>query len=330
MTSPARGPAPRQHARLAALASGGLAVGVGLFTALVVYLGVDEIARTLASAGIGLLWVALFHLVPLVASALGWWAVLRPVHRPPFATVLSARWIAESINQLLPALHVGGNVVRAQRLARAGIDGALAGASVVVDITLHLFAQLLFTALGLSLLVARLRGAPFDATLLGGFAVSALAAASFYVAQRRGLFGAMATVLRGVVEAAERLADGAGAIDASIDRLYRQPRALAVSEVWHVASWLLGAGETWLALRFLGHPVDLTSAVVIEGLGEAIRTVAFPIPGALGVQEGGFVLLGDVFGLTPDVSIALSLAKRVRELGLGVPGLVVWQLQRRR
>ena len=99
------------------------------------------------------------------------------------------------------------------------------------------------------------------------------------------------------------------------------------SELWHVLSWVLGAGETWLALGFLGHPVDLRTALVIESLGEAIRTVAFPIPAALGVQEGGLVLLGGLLSLTPDVSVALSLAKRVRELGLGIPGLVVWQAE---
>jgi uncharacterized membrane protein YbhN (UPF0104 family) len=124
------------------------------------------------------------------------------------------------------------------------------------------------------------------------------------------------------------LLEGAGAMDAWIGRLYGRRRALVVSELWHVLSWVLGAGEIWLALRFLGHPVDWTTALIIESLGEAIRTVSFPIPGALGVQEGGFVLLGGLFGLTPGVSVALSLAKRVRELGLGVPGLVVWQLER--
>jgi hypothetical protein len=32
------------------------------------------------------------------------------------------------------------------------------------------------------------------------------------------------------------------------------------------------------------------------------------------------LLLGDLFGLTPELSMALSLAKRVRELVLGIPG----------
>jgi putative membrane protein len=317
----------REAARLASFAYAGLTGGLALFTALVVYLGVGEIARTLASAGVGLLWISLFHLVPIGASALGWYAVLAPIERPPLRTVVSARWIAESINQLLPALHVGGNVVRARRLARSGVPGPLAGASVVVDITLHLFAQMLFTMLGLSLLLVSVRGAGLDGSVIAGLVLSAVGAAAFYLMQRRGLFTALAALLRGVFRSADSsvLLEGAGAIDVWIRRLYRRPRALAVAEVWHVLSWLLGAGETWLALRFLGHPVGWTTALVIESLGEAIRTAAFPVPGALGVQEGGLVLLGGLFGLTPGVSVALSLAKRVRELALGIPGLIVWQ-----
>jgi len=316
-------------ARLLTVAWAGLLVGVALFTGLVVWLGVGEIARTLASAGTGLLWVALFHVVPIAASALGWYTVLAPVAQPSLRTVATARWIAESINQLLPAAHIGGNVVRARWLAGAGVPWTVAGASVVVDITLHLFAQILFTVLGISLLLMRVRGAGIDGSIVAGCVLSALGAIAFYLVQRRGLFTALAVLLRGVVQSAHwsALAEGAGAMDAWIGRLYRHPRAVAVSEVWHFLSWLLGAGETWLALRFLGHPVDLTTAIVVESLGEALRTVVFPVPGGLGVQEGGFVLLGGLFGLTPEVSVALSLAKRVRELALGVPGLLAWQLR---
>jgi putative membrane protein len=319
---------PVDSSRLVSFAYAGFAGGLALFTAVIVYLGVGEIARTLASAGIGLLWVALFHCVPLAASTLGWYFVLVPAVRPALRTVLTARWIAESINQLLPALHVGGNIVRAQQLARSGVAGPLAGASVVVDITLHLFAQLLFTLLGLSLLAARARGSGIDGSVLVGFTLSLVGAGAFYLTQRRGLFPAMAVRLRGVLRSADSssLVESAGAMDAWIGRLYEHPRTLAVSEVWHVMSWVLGAGETWLALRFLGHPVDWTTALVIESLGEAVRTASFPVPAALGVQEGGFVLLGGLFGLTPGVCVALSLAKRVRELGLGIPGLLLWQL----
>lgn len=67
------------------------------------------------------------------------------------------------------------------------------------------------------------------------------------------------------------------------------------------------------------------STLVIESLGQAIRSAAFFVPGAIGVQEGGFMAVGILFGLGPEVGLAVSLIKRIREVGLGVPALVAWQ-----
>ena len=78
----------------------------------------------------------------------------------------------------------------------------------------------------------------------------------------------------------------------------------------------------WLALSFIGHPVSWLDALLLESVGQAIRGAAFAIPGSLGAQEGGYLLLAPLVGLTPDAALALSLAKRARELALGLPGLV--------
>ena len=43
---------------------------------------------------------------------------------------------------------------------------------------------------------------------------------------------------------------------------------------------------------------------------------------SLGAQEGGYLLLAPLVGLPPDAALALSLAKRARELALGLPGLL--------
>jgi hypothetical protein len=49
------------------------------------------------------------------------------------------------------------------------------------------------------------------------------------------------------------------------------------------------------------------------------------VPGAIGVQEGGYVVLGPLFGIAPETMLALSLLKRARDLALGVPALLLWQ-----
>jgi hypothetical protein len=98
-----------------------------------------------------------------------------------------------------------------------------------------------------------------------------------------------------------------------------------VAAAWHLFSWILGAGEVWLALYFIGRPVELQTALLLESLGQAIRVAAFAVPGAMGVQEGGYLVLGRAVGLAPETCLALSLSKRVREIVLGLPGLVAWQ-----
>ncbi|MGA9604701.1 MAG: hypothetical protein WBQ82_11370, partial [Methyloceanibacter sp.] len=43
------------------------------------------------------------------------------------------------------------------------------------------------------------------------------------------------------------------------------------------------------------------------------------------IQEGGYILLGAMFGLSPEVALGLSLLKRGREIATGLPCLIIWQ-----
>jgi putative membrane protein len=309
------------------LAYPGLVVGLALFTALLAAHGVSDVAAALRTAGLGLLVVAAFHVLPMLADAIGWRRLLPGELRPPVRTVLWARWIGESVNGLLPVLQVGGNIVKAGLLARAGIGGAVAGATVVVDVTLVMLTQVVFTVVGLALLLLDIGGHPLALPVAVGVVIMGSILAAFYAAQRQGVFGALAQLLVRLGRGRwATLVTGGDAIDASVAVLYRQRRTIAAASACHLLSWLLGTGEVWLVLWFIGQPVGLAEAIMLESLGQAVRAGAFAVPGALGVQEGGYVMLGRVIGLGPDTALALSLAKRVRELVLGIPGLIAWQL----
>jgi len=94
----------------------------------------------------------------------------------------------------------------------------------------------------------------------------------------------------------------------------------------HMTGWIVGVAEVLIVFAFMGNPISLAQALVIESLMHAIRGAAFVIPSALGAQEGGLVLLCAIFGIPPEQAIALSLVKRAADLTIGVPGLVGWQL----
>jgi uncharacterized membrane protein YbhN (UPF0104 family) len=106
---------------------------------------------------------------------------------------------------------------------------------------------------------------------------------------------------------------------------YRSPRRVALAALWQMVSWLLGGVEVCLALHFLGRDVGIGAGLIIESLGQALKAVGFAVPGALGVQEGGYIVICQALGLAPELAIALSLMKRLREVTLGVPGLIFWQ-----
>jgi hypothetical protein len=70
----------------------------------------------------------------------------------------------------------------------------------------------------------------------------------------------------------------------------------------------------------------LREVLILESLAFALRSAAFAVPAAVGVQEGGYVALGALFGLGPEIGLALSLLKRAREVLLAVPALLGWKL----
>lgn len=303
-----------------------LSVGLSAFIALLVYEGGAAVLQTLAAAGWGLLAVAAFHLVPMTADAAAMSVLLQ---RPLGAgQALRARWVGEAVNNLLPVAQMGGPLVMARLLIHAGSRAADAGASVIIATTLQMLSQAVFALTGIALLTAHARDARLLWALLIGSVLFGAMAIWFYRLQRRGgLFVRLAQLINTAAAGRDwlRLAGGAQALDLAVHAAYQRPGAARASFALNLAGWLLGTGEVWLALCFLGHPVGLSDALLLESLGQAIRGIAWVIPGALGVQEGGYVLLCALLGIPAPVALALSLSKRARELLLGVPGLVFWQ-----
>ncbi|MFD0935579.1 lysylphosphatidylglycerol synthase domain-containing protein, partial [Methylobacterium trifolii] len=132
---------------------------------------------------------------------------------------------------------------------------------------------------------------------------------------------------RFVREAEPRPVEGASVQDA-LDVVWDKPRRgrLAQSVLLHLLAWTLGSAEIAIVLACIGNaPVTLAEVLVIEALSQAIKSAAFPVPSGLGVQEGGFVVVCALFGIDAGTAIALSLAKRVPDVVLGLPALLVWQ-----
>jgi putative membrane protein len=304
----------------------GALIGLAVATILIVHFGWRQVVDAALAVGWqGLVALIGIYLVCLVLCAVAWRIVILDAPRHAILICLWARWLRESIGNLA-LIPTAGEIAGARELNRHGVRSGMAGASTIVDLTLELLTQIVFTLFGLTLLITWYRGLEIGPWLVTGIAVSALAAAGFILAQRRGLFRFLERLPEKLdLKWAWTVLPDAEGIHAGIQTIYQHRGRVLASGGVHLAAWVVGVGEAYVGLYFMGHAIAWSDALTLESIAFALRTAAFVIPSRLGIQEGGYILLGAMFGLSPEVALALSLLKRGREVVTGLPCLIIWQ-----
>ena len=305
-----------------------LAVGLGgaALIGLVAWFGAQTIGQDVLRADWAIPATIALHLLQLFLSGVAW-RISVGAEKPSTSIYFRLRWIREAVNSLLPVAQMGGNLVGIRMLVLRGVPGSLAGAGTTLDLTIEALTQFVWTMIGIAVLATISSDQSWRPWLEGGMIAMGLGLAGFVVAQRAGLMRlieALATRLQRVFPSLSM--DQVRGLHAELMRLQANRGALAQAFGIHLFTWMIGTFEVWVALTAMGVAIRPTEALVIESLGMAARSAGFVVPGALGVQEGGFILVCGLFGIHADTAIALSMVKRVRELAVGLPGLVSWQV----
>ena len=301
----------------------GILASIGL----TVWLGFADVGNAVASVGWGMPFVALTRVATISIAGAGWWLLLPASGRFKLRSALLLRFVREGVNTLLPLTQVGGDVAGARLSTFWAVPSSLATAGIIIDVLMQAVTQFLFAVLGLVTLVA-LAG---DATVIwiaaSGLALAVPMLVGFYLAQRRSghriLYFALSRLKN---DGKHRFLGALDAIYQKLSLLYARRTNVVASGQVHVLGWLIGTAEVWIALHFMGIAITVSEAVVIESLVQAVRGAAFAVPGALGAQEAGLILLCGIFEIPPDQALALSLIKRAADLIVGVPGLIALQI----
>ncbi len=306
---------------------GGL-LGLSLLVAMVLRTDLPAMLHTLHSAGWPLLWLLPYRALFFMLYAIGWFYLLGPydpARRAGLAYVFWVTSVREAIDRLLPVASVGGGVVGVRLLRWRGLAAAGAGATVIVEIVLTLIVSYLFTAVGL-LLLPQLSapGAPYR-RFLYGFLLSLPAPAATVLLLRDGSVFARLEKFLAPLVGAGALAEGAATLDRQVRACLHRWKALVWAGSLQFAALLAGSFEVWFALRLFGHPVTVAAAVILESMTQAMRHVAFIVPAGVGVQEATLVLFGHALGIGGELALAVSMAKRIREVACGLPCLLSWQ-----
>ncbi len=305
----------------------GFAVGIGLLTALFAWRGIDTVADLLLQAGAAILLVCLFDPLAQALSAESWRCLFPPALRPGRWRILAASWMGSAVNSLLPVATIGGEIVKARVLILWSHPGAETAAAMTVDKTVQAIAVVLWGLIGAAVLVAVVGESEIAVGVLVGAALLTGGIAGYILVQVRGGFSAIARRIARFVDAEGDLAlvENARAMERAMREIYRHPARILWSTALRLAERVVLAGEIVVVGYLMGVPIGLAEAVILKGVIGAVRGMSFAVPAGLGVQEGGFVAIGALMGMSPDLMIAVSLATRVREIVPSIPMILAWQ-----
>ena len=307
-----------------------LALGFLTLLLLVWHIGPDKIYEAAAQVGPGALLVMLIpSLLMYVFEAYGWKLTLgSAADGIPFWKIFAIRTAGEVVNMTTPA-YVGGEPLKAYLLQRHQIPMVEGLASVVIAKTIMTLAQVLFILVGIALAFWML-GAEGSSSQIAAAGLLTVALLSFGVAafifvQKRGLFMWTLRTLRGLglhVAFLESREEKLRSLDEIILNFYTQHRsAFYAATALYLLGWLAEALEVYVIILYLGGPASLLSAIPIGALSVFIKGGTFFIPGSLGAQDGGNLLLLKAFGYSDVTGITFALLRRFRELvwiGIGL------------
>jgi putative membrane protein len=307
-----------------------LALGVAFLGYLVVQVRPETLVTSFQAISWRLLLIVLFPFVLItVLDTLGWHFAFRR-NLASFATLLTVRLAGEAFNAATPTASMGGEPLKAF-LLRPKVPFGEGLASVIVAKTTVTLAQGLFLVAGIALALTSL---PLSTPLLKGMtwlaAVEAVAVGAFVFLQQKGLFGGAVRFLRRLgFSWADQRDEGVHRLDQALSTFYREhPGRLMLSLLFHFAGWVLGSLEVFLILHFMGVPISLTTALIIEAFAVAIKSAAFLIPAGVGALEGGNMAVFAAFGLGAGAGLSMTLVRRLRELTWVAAGLVALSLFR--
>ncbi len=259
------------------------------------------------------------------------WAISLDAYgvRLPFYTLFIYRLIGFAVSYVTPAMHVGGEPVRALLVGRQGIPYKVSFSAVITDKLIEMLFNFSLFFLG-ALLILNVTDFPLVARvtifLISALLITLFSIIMYRLLKKRKVFVPLLKLLRfqkrknwpGIRQTAEEL-------ELLIEYFYTHKRRhFLLAILANAALWVLMFAEYRLALLILGYDASMLGIfLLLTGVGIAY---SIPIPAALGVLELGQISAGALLGLKASVGVALAFLIRLRDILWTILGLVLLTL----
>lgn len=302
-----------------------LGIGFALFVKIILDTGVDNIILALRDFSIA--YFALYFLVQFVNFLFQTWRwqyILKHFkYKVSFGKLILHRYAGWAINFLTPSAQLGGDPIRVVLLGKEGVRRRDAVFSVVVDKVLQLTGLIIFVMMGFVFLFFR-QMVTKDIFMTFGLALIFFICLLvwFYIASIKniGFFSSIFRALRlDKIERFRKTYNKTLIVEEALREFY--------ADHWGKFVWLLVlsvAGEAYEIIEYLiiGHFMgfDFTFSEVFLIRSLPCLAYLIPIPGALGVLEGGHAAIFALLGININVFVFVLIV-RIKDLINVVIGL---------
>jgi glycosyltransferase 2 family protein len=310
-----------------------LLVGASLLVYVLSQTDLELLWMKLIESGYGIFFVLVVYGVSFSLDTVAWQYTLpsAAINSHWFCQLWKLRAVGAAFGKMLPFSAFGGAPIKSFILKKHYNVGYREGAaSIILVESTHLISMILFMASGVFLILfdsnLPQRYSTFSAISLGALAVGIF---GFYLVQRFKITSIAGGWLsqRSLGRRLEKFIKHIQEFDERLVQFYTKKRANFYRALGlNLLVWYLGVLEVYVILYFLGHPVSLTEAIMLETLVELVRAGTFFIPATLGTQEAAFLLATGAITGQPALGVATALMRRVREIIWLVLGFAIgWQ-----
>jgi glycosyltransferase 2 family protein len=308
-----------------------LFIGCALFTIILHRTDLNEVWEKVTHIGwLGVLIVLIIYLFVFITDVGGWQLAFDqlPLNFRWFYRLFLVRMVGEALNRVTPLASLGGEPVKAMLLkTHYGLLYRDTASSLVLSTTIDMIGLVVFLIIGFAFLLMG-NSLPLSFKIIAGLGlmVFSVAIALFFLIQRFKLMTKLSEILV-KYRFARKLKGILHLIEETDDNLVRfyttNHKRFAYAFIMAFLNWPLGVLEVYFVMQFLGNPISLWDAWIIEAIAQLVRNSTFFIPSSIGTQDGAFLVICSYITGSSTLGIAVSVIRRFREIIWIIGGLSV-------
>lgn len=298
-----------------------LLIGIGLLVFVLNHTDLASVWSQLKEIGWGIVVMLVVYKIAFMVDTFAWQFTLP-------STQFTKRWLYDlwkvrmvgaAFAKVMPFSSWGGVPIKGYILKHHyGIRYREGTASMILAESTHLISLVLFAATGVFLIIMS-SDLPesFHLFAILGLSAITLGIFLFYIVQRYKITSLTGTWLsqRKLGQRLEKFLHQIHDMDERLVQFYTCDKRRFISALsLNLVNWYLGALEVFVIFYFLGHPITIVEAIILETLIELVRAGTFFIPAGLGSIEAVFMIATEAIAGQPALGVAVALIRRVREI----------------